>query len=78
MRLKRREGIRRDRGMIDTSGIRLSHFQGMLIFAVVISVAFGFLSRRRPVDRVRYIVWSLFLFLVIGIGIGWVMYPFSR
>ncbi len=65
--------------MIDTSsGIRLNHFQGMLVFAVMISVAFGFLSRRRPMDRVKYIAWSLFLFLVIGIGIGWAMYPFSR
>ncbi len=65
--------------MIDTSSrIRLSHFQGMLVFAVMISVAFGFLSRRRPMDRVKYIAWSLFLFLVIGIGIGWAMYPFSR
>jgi NhaP-type Na+/H+ or K+/H+ antiporter len=50
----------------------------MLIFALVISVAFGFLSRRRPLDQVKYILWSLFLFLVVGIGIGWLMYPFSR
>jgi len=28
----------------------------------LISIAFGFLSRRRPIDRVKYIVWSLFLF----------------
>jgi hypothetical protein len=27
---------------------------------------------------VKYIVWSLFLFLMFGIGIGWAMYPFSR
>jgi len=39
---------------------------------------FGFLSRRRPLDQVKYILWSLFLFLVVGIGIGWLMYPFSR
>ena len=63
---------------MDGSGIGLSHFEAMVVFAVVISVAFGFLSRRRPGDRLRYIGWSLFLFLVIGIGIGWVMYPFSR
>jgi hypothetical protein len=56
----------------------LSHLQAMLLFALVISIAFGFLSRRRPVERVKYIVWSLFLFLLIGVGIGWVMYPFSR
>ena len=56
----------------------LSHLQAMLLFALVISIAFGFLSRRKPVDRVKYIVWSLFLFLLIGVGIGWAMYPFSR
>ena len=56
----------------------LSHLQAMLLFAVVISIAFGFLSRRQPLERVKYIVWSLFLFLLIGVGIGWAMYPFSR
>lgn len=56
----------------------LTHLHGMLLFALIVSVAFGFLSRRRPVDRVKYIVWSLFLFLLVGIGIGWAMYPFSR
>ena len=56
----------------------LTHFQAFLLFAVLISVAFGFLGRRRPKDRVLYILWSLFLFLVVGIGIGWAMFPFSR
>ncbi len=58
--------------------LQLSHLQSMLLFALVISVAFGFLSRRRPLDRVKYIAWSLLLFLLIGISIGWAMYPFSR
>jgi len=56
----------------------LSHLQAMLLFALAISMAFGFLSRRKPVDRVKYILWSLFLFLLVGVGIGWAMYPFSR
>jgi cytochrome bd-type quinol oxidase subunit 2 len=59
-------------------GFKISHLQSMLLFAVLISIAFGFLSRRRPFERVKYIVWSLFLFLLIGVGIGWAMYPFSR
>jgi hypothetical protein len=59
-------------------GLKLSHLQAMLLFSLVISIAFGFLSRRRPIERVKYIVWSLFLFLLIGVGIGWAMYPFSR
>ena len=58
--------------------LQLSHFQAMLLFALLISIAFGFLSRRPTLERVKYIVWSLFLFLLIGIGIGWAMYPFSR
>ncbi|HXT76802.1 MAG TPA: hypothetical protein VN780_10970 [Candidatus Eisenbacteria bacterium] len=58
--------------------LHLSHLQAMLLFAVVISVAFGFLSRRPAMERLKYILWSLGLFLLIGIGIGWVMYPFSH
>jgi len=64
--------------MIGGAGFKLSHLQAMLLFAVVISIAFGFLSRRKPIDRVKYILWSLFLFLLVGVGIGWAMYPFSR
>jgi NhaP-type Na+/H+ or K+/H+ antiporter len=59
-------------------GFQLSHFQAMVLFALIISVAFGFLSRRRSIDRVKYIVWSLFLFLLVGVTIGWAMYPFTR
>jgi cytochrome bd-type quinol oxidase subunit 2 len=59
-------------------GFKLSHLQSMLLFALLISITFGFLSRRQPMERVKYIVWSLFLFLLIGVGIGWAMYPFSR
>jgi cytochrome bd-type quinol oxidase subunit 2 len=57
---------------------QLSHFQAMTLFALLISIAFGFLSRRRTRERVTYIIWSLILFLLIGVGIGWAMFPFSR
>jgi len=59
-------------------GFHLTHWQAFLFFAAIISVAFGFLGRRRPKDRIKYILWSFFLFLLVGIGIGWAMYPFSR
>ena len=64
--------------MTPVPALDLTHFQALLLFAVVISVAFGFLGRRRPKDRFKYILWSLFLFLLVGIGIGWAMFPFSR
>ena len=58
--------------------VKLSHFQALVVFALVISIAFGFLGRRRPVDRLKYILWTLLLFLLVGVGIGWAMYPFSH
>ena len=58
--------------------VELTHFQALLLFAVVISIAFGFLGRRRPKDRAKYVLWSLLLFLVVGIGIAWAMFPFSH
>ncbi|HET7149859.1 MAG TPA: hypothetical protein VFI60_00500 [Candidatus Acidoferrum sp.] len=64
--------------MIAAMGVKLSHIQAMVLFALVISVAFGFLGRRKPIDRVKYIIWSLILFLLIGVGVGWAMYPFSH
>jgi len=64
--------------MTVSSPLSLNHFQAFLLFAAVISIAFGYLGRRRQKDRVRYILWSFFLFLVVGVGLAWVMYPFSR
>lgn len=58
--------------------VHLTHFQAMVLFALLVSVAFGFLSRRGAKERLRYILWSLLLFLLIGVGIGWAMYPLSR
>jgi hypothetical protein len=66
-------------GLLNTlTGVGLSHFQALVLFALVISIAFGFLGRRRPMDRVKYILWTLLLFILIGVGIGWAMYPFSH
>ena len=64
--------------MNSAAGVSLNHIQAFLVFAAVISIAFGYLGRRNPRDRFRYILWSFFLFLVVGVGIGWAMYPFSH
>lgn len=55
-----------------------SHLQAMLLFALIISIAFGMLGRRRPVERVKYAAWSFVFFLLIAVAVGWAMYPFSR
>lgn len=56
----------------------LSHFQAMLLFAVVISLAFAVLTKCTLVERAKYAVWALLSFLAVGIGIGWLLYPFPR
>ena len=56
----------------------LTHFQALLFFALVVSVTFAFLSKREASERVKYLMWAFLAFLLVAIGIGWLMYPFSR
>jgi cytochrome bd-type quinol oxidase subunit 2 len=56
----------------------LTHFQALAFFAIVVSVTFAFLSKRGTSDRAKYFLWALLAFLVVAIGIGWLMYPFSQ
>ncbi|MBZ5697465.1 MAG: hypothetical protein LAN18_02845 [Acidobacteriia bacterium] len=56
----------------------LTHFQALLFFALVVSVTFAFLSKRGAAERVEYVLWVFLAFLLVAIGIGWLMYPFSR
>jgi len=58
--------------------VPFNHLQSMLLFALIISLAFGTLGRRRPVERIKYAAWSFFLFILVAVVIGWAMYPFSR
>ena len=58
--------------------LRFSHLQSLLLFALVISLAFGTLGRRKPIERVKYAAWSFAMFVLVGIALGWLMYPFSR
>jgi len=58
--------------------LRISHFAAMVIFALLVSVALACFSRHTFVARLKFALWSLALFLVLGVGIAWLMYPFSR
>ncbi len=58
--------------------LHLSHFQSLLLFAVIISLVFGTLGRRDPLERLKYAAWSFAMFVLVAIGLGWLMYPFSR
>jgi hypothetical protein len=56
----------------------LNHFQMMVIFALAVSLGFAFLSKQTMGERLRYGVWAFLAFMAVAIGIGWLMYPFSR
>ncbi len=50
----------------------------MVLFAALVSVALASLGHRTIRVRVRYALWTLALFLIVAIGIAWLMYPLSR
>ncbi len=58
--------------------MNLDHFQAMLLFAFVISVAFAFLTKRQLGERLKYALWAFLAFLLVGVAVGWLMYPISH
>jgi multidrug transporter EmrE-like cation transporter len=56
----------------------LNHLQALMLFALAVSAAFALLSKRSTGERINYAVWAFLGFLAVAIGIGWLMYPFSR
>jgi hypothetical protein len=55
-----------------------SHFAALVFFALTVSVTFAFLSKRGAMERIKYIAWAFLAFLLVAVGIGWLMFPFSR
>ena len=58
--------------------LHLSHFAAMVVFALLVSIVLAGLARRTAAERIRYALWTLLAFLLVGVGIAWLMYPFSR
>ena len=58
--------------------MHVSHFSAMLLFAALVSVALACLGRRSAMGRIKYAAWTFAMFVVVSVGIAWLMYPFSR
>jgi len=56
----------------------LTHFGALVFFAIVVSISFAFLSKRTNVERANYTLLAFLAFMLVAIGIGWLMLPFSR
>jgi hypothetical protein len=63
---------------VQAAGAPIGHFPALIIFAIMASLALACVSQRSASERAKYAAWTFFLFVVIAIGIAWVMYPLSR
>jgi hypothetical protein len=56
----------------------LSHFPALLLFALVVSVAFAFMLKSTARERLRYAARALFYFVLVSLVAGWLMFIFQR
>jgi hypothetical protein len=56
----------------------LSHFQALLVFALCISVAAGFLSGKTMRRRLMTALQTFVLFVAIAVALAWILYPFTH
>ena len=52
----------------------LSHFPAMVLFAFLVSVVFGLLSKNTPRERFVYGAKVFGAFLGVALVLGWIMY----
>jgi len=64
--------------MLLALALELTHFQALALFSFFTSLVFTFLTKHGARERARYFAWSFGLFLLVGLGLGWLMYPFPR
>lgn len=53
-----------------------SHFLLMVLFSLLVSVVFAFLMREDPREQLRFGAVLFGGFVVSGLVLGWVMFPF--
>ncbi|MDE2757827.1 MAG: hypothetical protein OXI92_14915 [Acidobacteriota bacterium] len=56
----------------------ISHFTALVIFAICVSMVFALSSKETTRDRLRYGIFVFVIFLVVSLGLGWLMAPFPR
>ena len=56
----------------------LSHFASMALFALLLSAATAGLTQHTTGERIKYAAITFALFMVIGVAIAWLLFPFSR
>lgn len=55
--------------------MKLSHFEALIIFALIVSTVFALITKNSPREQIRYGVFVFFSFLFVALAVGWIMYP---
>ena len=55
--------------------MRLSHFEALVIFALIVSTVFSLITKNGPREQLRYGVFVFISFLAVALAVGWLMYP---
>jgi hypothetical protein len=58
--------------------MHLSHLLSMALFSLLASVAFSAIGQRALAWRIQRAIWSFALFMLIAIGVAWLLFPLSR
>ena len=53
----------------------ISHFPAMILFALLVSVVFGVLSKNTTRERFGYGAKIFAAFVGVALVLGWIMYP---
>jgi hypothetical protein len=64
--------------IVSNTALRLGHFGALLLFALLVSLVLACLTQRTSSGGIKYALWSFALFVLIGVGVAWLMYLISR
>ncbi len=66
--------ITRHWSLVTNFKMALTHFPALVLFAFLVSVVFGLLSKDTPRDRVIYGAKVFGAFVGVALALGWLMY----
>ncbi len=55
--------------------MRLSHFEALFFFAMIVSTVFALITKNTPREQLRYGLFVFVSFLFVALAVGWIMYP---
>jgi ABC-type dipeptide/oligopeptide/nickel transport system permease component len=54
--------------------MNLSHFEASFLFALLVSIVLGVVTKRNDRQRLEYGIYTFACFMVALFGLGWLMY----